>query len=118
MPARLVALRPMSYRTRRLQADEQFEAWPEREARLLVAIRKARWADDGEHAEVPKPPMPILKAAAAVTPPPPTPPAPAAPPPPAPAPAEAPAEDAAPNPVPATAPAATRATKGRGAQPE
>ncbi len=40
----LIATKSMTYATRRLKADVQFSARP-RDARLLVAIGKARYAD-------------------------------------------------------------------------
>lgn len=40
----LIAARPLTYATRRLQAGDVFEA-PERDARVLVAIRKAKRPD-------------------------------------------------------------------------
>jgi hypothetical protein len=43
----LVAAKALTYKTRRLQADDLFEARP-RDARLLVAIGKAREAAAGE----------------------------------------------------------------------
>ncbi|MBZ9653537.1 hypothetical protein [Phyllobacterium lublinensis] len=45
---KLIATKSMTYATRRLQAGEQFEAGP-RDARLLIAIKKAKPGDgDGE----------------------------------------------------------------------
>ena len=40
----LIATRAMTYSTRRLQADDSFQARP-RDARLLIAVGKARRAD-------------------------------------------------------------------------
>lgn len=37
----LIATKPLTYKTRRLQADDLFEARP-RDARILIAIGKAR----------------------------------------------------------------------------
>lgn len=106
MPRRMVALRSQSYRTRRLQAGDHFEAYPERDATILVAIRKARYADGGERAPLARPPRRVIREAGAVTPPP----APAPMPPATQAPVEAPTPPAEPVAVtPAPAPAAAPA---------
>lgn len=56
----LVATKAMTYSTRRLQADDLFPA-KRRDARLLVAIGKARYADQTE--EAPTKPKPAPKPA-------------------------------------------------------
>lgn len=45
----LIATKAMSYSTRRLVADDLFQAF-RRDARLLVAIGKAKFADESEQA--------------------------------------------------------------------
>lgn len=45
----LIATKAMSYSTRRLVADDLFQA-SRRDARLLVAIGKAKFADESEQA--------------------------------------------------------------------
>ncbi|SFJ54890.1 hypothetical protein SAMN04515648_4546 [Phyllobacterium sp. CL33Tsu] len=54
---KLIATKSMTYATRRLQAGEQFEAGP-RDARLLIAIKKAKLVDDEAGTSVPTIPMP------------------------------------------------------------
>lgn len=44
----LIATRPFRYGTRRLQAGEDFEARNPRDARLLIAVGRARAPDPGE----------------------------------------------------------------------
>ena len=64
---RLIALKPFAYATRRMRAGEIFEA-PERDARLLLAAKRARQTDEREPAKVPPPPPRLIREAAAVTP--------------------------------------------------
>jgi hypothetical protein len=54
----LIATKALTYKTRRLQADDLFEARP-RDARLLVAIGKARDAAVGS-LPLPKAPAPVV----------------------------------------------------------
>lgn len=49
----LIATRSMTYNTRRLMADDLFDARP-RDARLLIAIGKARRVDGPVEASAPK----------------------------------------------------------------
>jgi hypothetical protein len=56
--ARLIATKPMTYATRRLQAGDAFEA-PRRDARILLAIRKAKTAGEASPApQAPEAPAP------------------------------------------------------------
>jgi hypothetical protein len=56
--ARLIATKPMTYATRRLQAGDAFDA-PARDARVLLAIRKAKAAGEAAPSpEAPEPPAP------------------------------------------------------------
>lgn len=55
---RLIATRNMTYATRRLQAGDVFYAKPN-EARLLIAIKKAR--EDREPGKVPPPPQSLMQ---------------------------------------------------------
>lgn len=57
----LIATKAMTYSTRRLQADDLFPA-KRRDARLLVAIGKARYADETEEAPTKPKPAPKLVA--------------------------------------------------------
>lgn len=43
----LIATKPLTYATRRLKAGDGFTARSDRDARILIAIRKARVAPDG-----------------------------------------------------------------------
>lgn len=56
----LIASKAMTYATRRLVADDVFQA-SRRDARLLVAIGKAKFVDPAEEAPV-KPKQPAPKA--------------------------------------------------------
>lgn len=56
----LIATKAMTYSTRRLQADDLFQA-NRRDARLLVAIGKARLKNDAEQALVKPTPKATLK---------------------------------------------------------
>lgn len=62
----LIATRDFSYSTRRLRAGDLIEGVPHGDARVLIAIGKAR--EVRETAEVPAPPADVIAAAQAVTP--------------------------------------------------
>jgi hypothetical protein len=55
----LVATKPFTYATRRMQAGDAFEA-SDRDARLLLAIKKARRADDRVPGQIPPPPATLV----------------------------------------------------------
>lgn len=65
---KLIALKSLTYNTRRLLAGDEFMARPT-DARLLIAIRKASDPNVRVTGSVPPPPKELLKKVAATTPP-------------------------------------------------
>ena len=55
---KLIATRPMRYRTRRLQAGEEFEEANDVFARVLVMRKRAQYADKPAAKPAPEPPRP------------------------------------------------------------
>lgn len=76
MKQKLIAVRPLTYATRRLLAGDEFEA-TRADARVLVAVNRARTMDQPrEPGSLPQPPRAVTKQAEAAPAKPPTPPAP------------------------------------------
>jgi hypothetical protein len=63
---RLVATRALTYATRRLVAEDPFSA-PAAQARILVALKKARYATERPEGEVPDMPEGLRAAAQSMT---------------------------------------------------
>ena len=64
MKQKLIAVRPLTYATRRLQAGDEFEA-TRSDARVLVAVNRARMMDEPrEPGSLPPPPASVTKQAA------------------------------------------------------
>ena len=75
MKQKLIAVKPLTYATRRLLAGDEFEA-TRTDARVLVAVNRARMMDEPrEPGTLPPPPAAVQKKAETVAAPPPAPPA-------------------------------------------
>jgi hypothetical protein len=56
----LIAIKPLRYGTRRMQAGDTFSATP-RDARILIGIKKARDVNARDVGALPPPPAPLQK---------------------------------------------------------
>lgn len=57
---KLIATKPFSYGTRRLQAGDVFETKTEREGKLLLAVKKVRELEDRPEQKISAPPKTLL----------------------------------------------------------
>jgi hypothetical protein len=64
MPRKIVALKPQRYGTRQLVAGEEYEL-PDKHALVLIAAKKARFADKPAPAKRVAPAAPVVETAAA-----------------------------------------------------
>lgn len=58
---KLIALKPLRYKTRRLLAGDEFDA-PERDAKVLIAVKRARDPADRRPGKLPPPPPEVIAA--------------------------------------------------------